>query len=191
MLPSVRSDPRELHWQCRTSQRGPGWALGSRLEASALCDEEMQISMFEPSPLSLEHCQHQSCCFHGGSCASRFFLLKMGRTWDKAHVLQTGGSSLLNPGRNALVLINPCRTQGPFSCSHINGFPRNQLQACFCRAPRISHMAPDVPGATDGEGVLLISESLASRERGKEPDPKEFYGALLLGAGSCWGWLCV
>lgn len=40
------------------SQRRPGWALGSRLEVSALCDREMQISMFEPSPSSLERCQH-------------------------------------------------------------------------------------------------------------------------------------
>lgn len=110
-----------------------------------------------------------------------FFLLKKGRAWDKAHVLQTGGSSLLNPGRNALVLINLCRTQGPFSCSYINGFPRNQLQACFCREPRITHVAPDVPGAVDGEGVLLISESLASRERGKELTQRSFMEP------SCWG----
>lgn len=56
----------------------------------------------------------------------------------------------------------------PFSRSYTNEFPRNQLQVCFCREPRVTHVcqvASDAPEATDGDGdgVLLISGSLASR----------------------------
>jgi len=63
--------------------------------------------------------------------------------------------------------INLRRKQAPFSRAYISEFPRNQLQACFCRDQKITDMcwvASDVPEATGGDGVLLISESIAFRE---------------------------
>lgn len=75
------------------SQRRPDWALGPWLEVSALCDQEMQISVFEPSPSSLEHRQHHrvAVSMEAAVKADFFFPLKKGRAWDKAHVLHMGG----------------------------------------------------------------------------------------------------
>lgn len=61
------------------------------------------------------------------------------------------------------------------------GFAENQgLSVC--------QVASDVPKATDGDGMLLISESLASiKEKGKDLSPNEFYGfvtSFCLGKGA-------
>lgn len=134
MLPSVRSDPQELHRWCRTSQSPglgsgiPTWGFSTLRWRNA--DFHVWTEPIEPGASPAP----QSCCFHGGSCESRFFLLKKGRAWDKAHVLQTGGSSLPNPGRNAPVLINLCRKWAPLAAPTQMNFLETNCRYVFAES---------------------------------------------------------